>query len=64
MNQWGGSHASVHALGRSKHLCLEEAMVEMFAIRRVLIYVEPGLGPEDARTDAHNASLPKNHSLR
>lgn len=64
MNRWGGSHASVHALGRSKHLCLEEAPVEMLAVWRVLIYVETGSRPEDARTDAHNASLARNHSLR
>lgn len=56
MNWWGGSHALVHALGRSKHLCVEEAPVEMLAVRIVLIYVETGSRPEDA----HNASLPRN----
>lgn len=35
MNWWGGSCASVHALGRSKHFCVEEAPVEMPAARRV-----------------------------
>lgn len=60
----GRQPCSVHALGRSKHLCLEEAPVEMLAVRRVLIYVETGWRPEDACADAHNPSLPRNHSLR
>lgn len=64
MNWWGGSCASVHALGRSKHLCVKEPLVEMLAVRRVLVYVETGSRPEDAHTHAHNASLPRNHSLR
>lgn len=34
----GRSPAPVHALGRSKHLCIKEDPVEMLAVQRVLIY--------------------------